>query len=137
MPGRPALQLSAASGSPQEERSQRGWVRVPPALLTVQPGWTGEEPSTATGLRELLRVGVQCVSTGGTMQQNPASPDPQGQGQAPVPRVGRKWEAWKSSQISAEERGPGKHSVVGGEVAGMGAWTPVTCPSWVTSYNLG
>lgn len=71
------------------------------------------------------------------MQQNPASPDPQGQGQAPVPRVGRKWEAWKSSQISAEERGPGKHSVVGGEVAGMGAWTPVTCPSWVTSYNLG
>lgn len=53
MPGRPALQLSAASGSPQEERSLRGWVRVPPALLTVQPGWTGEEPSTASGLREL------------------------------------------------------------------------------------
>ena len=74
----------------------------------------GKEPSTATGLTELLRVSVQCESTGGTLQQNPASPDPQGQGQAPVPIVEREWEAWRSSQISAEERCPGKHSVAGG-----------------------
>ena len=137
VPGRPALQLSAASGSLQEERSWRGWVRVPPALLTVQPGWTGEEPSTASGLRELLRVEVQCVSTGGTCTRIQQAQTPKGKAGPLSPgweRSGRRGGAL----ISAEARCPGKHSVVGG--CGRG-WErglqSLALPGSLTSYNLG
>jgi hypothetical protein len=37
-----ALQLSAAAGSLQEERSGRGWVRVPPGPAESSAGHTGE-----------------------------------------------------------------------------------------------
>lgn len=71
------------------------------------------------------------------MQQNPASPDPKGQGQALSHRVGRKWEAWKSSQISARERGPGKHSVVVRKWLGWEHGLRSLALPRVTSYNLG
>lgn len=79
MPGRPALQLSAAAGSPQEDRSQRGRVRVSPgpADSWARPDRGG--PRTTSHYGPLLRssgthrgswlVSGGRASAGGTMHQ--------------------------------------------------------------------
>lgn len=121
-------------------RGAGGWARGPPALLTVQSGGTEQGPSTATGLWEVLVVGLQCVSTGGTTHQSPASPSPPWQAGPRALSLGWGGRGWREgageSQTSAQERRlASKVRWLGGEEAGIGVWAQVTHPFWVPSYE--
>lgn len=82
-----------------------------------------------------VRAGVRCVSTGGTCTRIQQAQTPKGKAGPPSP-------AWEGSGRhggalkSLLKRDALGSTVwwVGGEEAGMGAWAPVTCPSWVTYF---
>lgn len=133
MPGRPALQLSAASGSLQEERSRRVWVRVSPGPAdgSAWPDGGGgpRRPPSAPSLRLPLPPvptghWVPCMST--RAQQAPA---PHGRAHAPVPRMERERVAWKSVKSLLRRGGPIGQGQ-GGDEPGIRGWAQVTHHFW-------
>lgn len=129
-----ALRLSAASGSPQEDRSRRGWVRAPPgpADSSARPDGRGARDPQATlflqcpqGCRRVTvgsRLGVLFMGVR-RRDKGPDSSNPKSTRQNPSLRASVSGkgeygvEEERGSQVCSGERAPG--AVVQGKEAGM------------------